>query len=125
MREAATQNAITFGQQDRANYGMTSCLSNKWFNDTLGAEVLAFVNFCRSSSYIRPLITYAFTDHLKATVGGKFYRGVDDTFLAASSVIRVFLRSCVIVFNTSFRLKHITPCLKMAAHLSTRAPQVA
>ena len=79
-REAATQNAITFGQQDRANYGMTARLSNKWFNDTLEAEVLTFVNFRRSSSYIRPLITYAFTDHFKTTAGGEFYRGADDTY---------------------------------------------
>ena len=79
-RAAAIQNAITFGQQDRANYGMTARLSNKWFNDTLEAEVLTFVNFRRSSSYIRPLITYAFTDHFKTTAGGEFYRGADDTY---------------------------------------------
>ncbi len=80
LRAAALQNAITFGQQDRANYGMTTRISNKWYNDTLTAEVLAFVNFRRSNSYIRPLISYAFTDHVKATIGAELYRGGDDTF---------------------------------------------
>ncbi len=80
LRGLAVQNAITFGQQDRANYGMTTRLSNKWFNDTLTAEVLAFVNFKRSSSYIRPLVSYAFSDHIKATIGTELYRGADDTF---------------------------------------------
>lgn len=79
-REAAIQNAITFGQQDRASYGMTSRLSNKWLNDTLEAEVLTFVNFRRSSFYVRPLITYAFTDHFRTTIGGELYSGADDTF---------------------------------------------
>ncbi len=80
LRGSAVQNAITFGQQDRANYGMTTRLSNKWYNDTLTAEVLAFVNFNHSSSYIRPLITYAFTDYVRATIGAELYRGADDTF---------------------------------------------
>lgn len=79
-RSAAVQNAITFGQQDRANYGMTTRLSNKWYNDTLTAEILAFVNFKRSSSYIRPLVTYALNDHVRATVGAELYHGADDTF---------------------------------------------
>lgn len=59
---------------------MTSRLSNKWLNDTPEVEVLAFVNFRRANSYIRPLMTYALTDHVKATIGGEFYRGADATF---------------------------------------------
>ena len=58
---------------------MTSRISNKWFNETLETEVLTFVSFRRSSSYIRPLITYAFNDHFKAIAGGEFYRGADHT----------------------------------------------
>jgi hypothetical protein len=80
QRDLAEQNAITFGQQDRANYGMTTRISNKWFNDTLTAEVLAFVNFKHANSYIRPLVTYAFSDFVKATVGAEWYRGADNTF---------------------------------------------
>jgi hypothetical protein len=80
LRAIAIGNATAFGQQSRTSYGMTSRLSNKWFNDTLEAELLVFVNFDRTNSYLRPLMTYAFTDHLKATFGGEFYRGPDGTF---------------------------------------------
>ncbi len=79
LRAAATANAINFGQQKRANYGMTTRISNKWFNDTLEAELLAFVDFGHSNSYLRPLVTYAFTDHTKATFGAELYRGPDDS----------------------------------------------
>ena len=78
-RFAATQNAINLGQQDRTSYGLSSRVSNKWFNDTLEAEVLVFVNFRRTNSYLRPLVTYAFTDSMKLTVGAEFYRGPDNT----------------------------------------------
>lgn len=79
VRAAATLNAIAFGQQKRTSHGMTARVSNKWFNDTLEAELLAFVNFERTNSYLRPLVTYAFTDHTKATFGAEFYRGPDDS----------------------------------------------
>ena len=78
-RAAATANAINFGLQKRANHGMTARVSNKWFNNTLEAELLAFVNFEHTNSYLRPLVTYAFTDHAKATLGAEFYRGPDNT----------------------------------------------
>ena len=78
-RAAATANAINFGQQKRANYGMSTRISNKWFNDTLEAELLAFINFGRGNSYLRPLVTYTFTDHTKASFGAELYRGADDT----------------------------------------------
>lgn len=79
MRAAATANAINFGLQKRANYGMTTRISNKWFNDTLAAELLAFVNFDHTNAYLRPLVTYAFTDQIKASVGAEFYRGPDNS----------------------------------------------
>ena len=79
LRAAATANAINFGLQKRANYGMTTRISNKWLNDTLEAELLAFVNFEHTNSYLRPLLTYAFTDHAKATLGAEFYRGPDNS----------------------------------------------
>lgn len=78
-RAAAATNAINFGLQKRANYGMSTRVGKKWFNDTLEAELLAFVNFGRGNSYLRPLVTYAFTDHTKATIGADLYRGADDT----------------------------------------------
>ena len=46
----------------------------------LTARVNAFVNLKRTNSYIRPLISYAFTDHVTATLGAELYHGADDTF---------------------------------------------
>lgn len=80
LRSLAVQNAIVNGQQDQTSYGLTSRIGDKWFNDTLEAELLMFINFNRTNSYFRPLVTYAFTDHVKGTVGGEVYQGPDDSF---------------------------------------------
>ncbi|MFZ5864218.1 MAG: DUF1302 family protein [Nitrospirota bacterium] len=79
-RAVAVQNAILDVHQDRATYGLSSRVSDKWFNDTLEAEVLVFVNFRRTNTYVRPVITYAFTDHLKGTLGGELYTGPNESF---------------------------------------------
>ncbi len=78
-REVAIQNAITDGQQDRTSYGLSSRISKKWLNDTLEAELLVFANFTRRNAYIRPLIGYAFTDHVKGTLGAEIYTGEERT----------------------------------------------
>ena len=78
-REVAAQNAITDGQQDRTSYGLSSRVGKKWLNDTLEAEILVFANFTRRNAYIRPLIGYAFTDHIKGTLGAEIYTGEEET----------------------------------------------
>ncbi len=78
-RGTAIQNAVLDGQRDRISSGISFRASNKWFNDTLEAEMFAVVNFTRNNSFLRPLLTYAFSDHWKGTVGGEFYRGAGDT----------------------------------------------
>ncbi len=78
-RDIAIQNATLVGQRDRTNNGISFRVSNKWFNDTLEAEVFAVVNTTRHDSFIRPLLTYAFSDHLKATIGAELYFGAADT----------------------------------------------
>jgi len=75
----AEQNVITAVQQDRWSYGLSSCVSKTWWNDTLEAEILVFVNFTRWVSYVRPLISYAFTDHIKCTIGADIYTGNNQT----------------------------------------------
>jgi len=80
LRELALQNAITFGQRDRATYGITSRVADRWLNDTLEAEVLLYVGLNRQDSYMRPLITYTFQDQLKARIGAEYYDGGRDTF---------------------------------------------
>ena len=78
-RAVAVQNAITDAQQDRTSYGLSSRIGKKWLNDTLEAEILLFANFTRHNTYIRPLLSYAFTDHLKTTVGADIYTGKEQT----------------------------------------------
>ena len=78
-RQVAIQNAITAGQQDRASYGLSSRISNKWFNDTLEAELLVFANFTRRNTYLRPLLSYAFSDQVKGSIGAEIYTGAEET----------------------------------------------
>jgi hypothetical protein len=59
--------------------GISFRVSKKWFNDTLEAEVLAVVNLTRNDRFVRPLVTYAFSDQWKGTIGAEFYRGAEDT----------------------------------------------
>ncbi len=80
LRVLAIENAIIHRQQDPSTYGMTARISNKWLNDALEVELLVIHYFDRSNSYVRPLITYAFNDHVKGSVGAKVYRGREDTF---------------------------------------------
>lgn len=79
-RGVAVQNAITGGQQDRESYGLSTRISDKWWNDTLEAEVLMLGYLTRPSYYLRPLVSYALDDHVKGTLGGEIYSGADDTF---------------------------------------------
>lgn len=78
-RGIAIQNAILDGQRDRISNGISFRVSNKWFNDTLEAEIFAAVNLTRNDSFWRPLLTYAFNDHWKGTTGAELYRGAEDT----------------------------------------------
>ena len=78
-RLVAIQNAITGGQQDRISNGISFRAGNKWFNDTLEAEIFAVVNVTRHDNFIRPLLTYTFSDHWKGTLGAELYRGAAQT----------------------------------------------
>lgn len=78
-RSIAIQNAILDGQRDRVSNGISFRVSNKWFNDTLEAEIFGVVNLTRNDSFWRPLLTYSFSDRWKGTVGAEFYRGADNT----------------------------------------------
>ncbi|MBI3524720.1 MAG: hypothetical protein HY066_09355 [Betaproteobacteria bacterium] len=78
-RAVALLNALIDGQRDRISNGISFRVSNKWFNNTLEAEVFAVLNLTRRDRFIRPLLTYAFTDHWKGTVGAEVYGGAADT----------------------------------------------
>lgn len=72
--------ALIAQQQDRDSYGMTTRISDSWFNDTLSAEILVVRNFTRNNNYLKPLATYAITDRLKASIGAQLYMGATNTF---------------------------------------------
>jgi hypothetical protein len=78
-RSTATLNAIFDGQRDHVSNGISFRISNQRLNDTLEVEIFAVMNLTRDNSFLRPLVTYAFNDHWKGTIGGEFYGGEDDT----------------------------------------------
>lgn len=78
-RNIAIRNAVLDGQRNRVNSGISFRVSKKWFNDTLEAEIFTLINLTRSDSFSRPLLTYAFNDHWKGTIGAEVYRGAKDT----------------------------------------------
>ena len=80
LRSLAVQNAITFDQQDRESYGISSRISNKWLNDVLEAEIFFLTSITHHDSYIRPQLRYAFNDQVKSTLGAEIYSGAEDTF---------------------------------------------
>ena len=78
-RNVAIHNAIADGQQDKISNGISFRVGTKWLNDALEAEILAVLNLTRKDGMIRPLISYAFSDHWKGAVGGEFYDGEGNT----------------------------------------------
>ncbi|MGH8488461.1 MAG: hypothetical protein ACREXS_06245 [Gammaproteobacteria bacterium] len=80
QHEVAVVNAIVNGQQDEFSNGASMRVSNRWLNDTLEAELLGILDFTRSNTYLRPLLTYALTDDIRCSLGGELYLGADNTF---------------------------------------------
>jgi hypothetical protein len=78
-RNTAMLNAIIDGQRNAVTDGISFRVSNKWFNDTLEVEVFAVGHLTRGDGLVRPLVTYAFNDRWKGTVGAEIYRGGSDT----------------------------------------------
>jgi hypothetical protein len=79
QRISAVLNSIIDVHPERVSNGMTFRIHDKWLNDTLEAEILAFINFTQTNHYIRPFVTYALSDRWKISVGGELYSGAPDT----------------------------------------------
>jgi hypothetical protein len=75
LRGVAIQRAMINNQLDRVQQSVALRISKKWLNDTLNAELGSIVSLTRSDFAVRPKITYAITDHVKATVGADIFRG--------------------------------------------------
>lgn len=83
LRSIAVDNAIIFGQRHRSNYGLTSRISGKWFNDLLEVQLLSIIYLSPSNAYLRPLLTYAISDHIKGSIGGELYVGPPESFFGS------------------------------------------
>jgi hypothetical protein len=70
-------NVQVFGRWEREQnrYGMTVRVANQWLNQTLGAELFVQRYFTDGSMYVHPQLSYALSDHWKATAGAVWYVG--------------------------------------------------
>lgn len=79
LQAVTLQNARTFGQSKRFEYGLTARLAYSLLNSTLQVELLSFANINTSNSLYRPLLKYAITDRSSMLLGAELYQGADDT----------------------------------------------
>jgi hypothetical protein len=82
-REVAITNAVLFGTRDAQSYGFTTRIADRWFYETLQAELFLYVITPGTNYYARPSVSYAFTDRLVGHLGGEYYRGPADTYFGA------------------------------------------
>jgi len=75
--KVAEEEAIIGSQTERVQHGASTRVSDKWLHETLEAEIGVIGYFDPRGVLVRPKITYSFSDHWKAIVGGEVYRGSD------------------------------------------------
>ncbi len=76
----ATAASLVANQYDEIQHGMTFRVNNKWFNETLEAEVAGAVWFRHGDSLIRPKVKYAVNDAIGLTLGADIYGGPKESF---------------------------------------------
>ena len=80
-RLLAETEAVNTQQAVRMNHGVSVRPSYKLLNETLELEVAWVRWFTTQEQLVRPKITYAFSDHVKAVAGGEIYSGPAESFL--------------------------------------------
>ena len=80
LQPIAIQQSIISSQQDGFQQGASIRIANKWFNETLNAELAAVYNFTREDYLLRPKISYAFNDHWRGNLGANIFSGANGTF---------------------------------------------
>ena len=75
QRNIEIQNAITHSQLDRSSYGLTMRINKKWLQETLESDAMTVINITRWNSYQRFMLSYAFNDRMKGTIGFINYNG--------------------------------------------------
>ena len=81
LRSVVIPTAALWNQFSRSQHGISVRVSNKWFHETLEGEIAAIGSFGQSNYFIRPKLVYAFSDHVKGSLGLDIYRGESNTFL--------------------------------------------
>lgn len=76
----AVENAVIRNELDSVQHGTTVRVSDKWWNETLDAEVLGVLLVPHASYAVRGKVTYAISDRWKGIVGFDYYNGTDPSF---------------------------------------------
>ena len=80
LRELAIQGAVGANQRERFQHGLTYRIADKWWNETLEGELAGVVSLSRREWAFKPRLSYAMSDHWRATLGMNWYRGGAETF---------------------------------------------
>jgi hypothetical protein len=83
LRELALRQALTSNQRDPEQAGATVRVAQKWWNDTLEAELIGVAWFARGDFLVRPRVRYAANDRLRFSLGSDLYRGPADSFFGS------------------------------------------
>ena len=83
LRELALRQALISNQRDAQQAGATVRVAQKWWNDTLEAELICVAWFARGGFLVRPRVRYAANDRLRFSLGSDLYRGPADSFFGS------------------------------------------
>ena len=83
LRELALRQALISNQRDAQQAGATVRVAQKWWNDTLEAELIGVAWFARGDFLVRPRVRYAANDRLRFSLGSDLYRGPADSFFGS------------------------------------------
>ena len=78
------------GQLEQDSFGLSGRVGKKWMNETLEGELAGSMLITGHGYSVRPKLTYAISDSLKATAGYEFYGGASDTVLGARRKNKAF-----------------------------------
>jgi hypothetical protein len=95
-QQLSVQNAVINQQLNQSQVGLSGRIKASWFNKTLDAELLGVWNSNREDLFLRPSLTYAFTDVWKGMMGYDFFNGQRNSYfgrLESASAFYIELRT--------------------------------
>jgi hypothetical protein len=90
IRANAILNVLINQQQDRYQEGLSGRIKASWLNKTLEAELLGVWNANRTDFFLRPSLTYAFTDVWKGFIGWDIFNGRSESFFGRVESMTAF-----------------------------------